>query len=119
MSKCYNSNLKNISQILRRNMTKEEKHLWYDYLKNYPVKFQRQKAIDNFIVDFYCAKAKLVIELDGYYHTTEMKYKEDKARTKRLNEVGLTVIRFTNKEIDTEFEKCCKTIDDIVKRKWG
>ncbi len=117
--KDYNKQNIPLAQALRQDQTKWEKHLWYDFLKTYPIKFQRQKAIDNFIVDFYCAKAKLVIELDGYYHTTEMQYKEDKARTKRLNEVGLTVIRFTNKEIDTEFEKCCKIIDDAVKRNWG
>ena len=113
--KSYNKDNIILAQELRQNQTKWEKHLWYDYLKTLPIRFQRQKAIDNYIVDFYCAKAKLVIELDGYYHSTELQYKSDKKRTEVLNNLGLTVIRFSNKQIETEFEKCCLVIENAIK----
>ena len=66
-----NPNLTNLSQNLRKNMTKEEKHLWYDFLKNLPITVNRQKVIGNYIVDFYCAKANIAIELDGSQHYFE------------------------------------------------
>ncbi len=80
---CYkhNPNLTDNAKKLRKNMTKEERHLWYDFLRQYPVRFLRQKVIDNYIVDFYCAKAKLVIELDGGQHYEESIQRYDKIRT--------------------------------------
>ena len=68
MDRKHNSKLTTLARNLRKNMTKEEKHLWYDFLKNYPVRFLKQKVIDNYIVDFYCHEAKLIIELDGSQH---------------------------------------------------
>jgi len=111
-------NRKNIplAKELRSNMTKEEKHLWYDYLRDYPVRFQRQKAIGNYIADFYCAKARLVIEIDGSMHGTEENRQKDKERTEYLESVGLFVIRFTNEDIWKRFEGACLAIDEQVRK---
>ena len=100
---------------LRNNMTKQEKRLWYDFLCIYPVKFLRQKVINRFVVDFYCAKAKLVIELDGSQHFTEEAQEYDKERTDILEAYGLTVLRFSNGEIDKDFQKVCEVIDNYIK----
>ena len=110
-----NSTLLNVARILRRNMTRQEKHLWYDFLANYEIKFQRQKAIDNFIADFYCHKAKLVIEIDGSQHYTESGKKSDEFRTFVLETYDLHVIRFTNMQIDNNFFGVCQYIDLKVK----
>jgi very-short-patch-repair endonuclease len=109
-----NKNLTNISQNLRRNMTKEERHLWYDFLRNYPVQFNRQKVIGNYIVDFYCHKAKLVVELDGSQHFEDIGYGTDRIRTEYLNNLGLDVIRISNNEIWANFHGVCEAIDQFV-----
>ena len=114
--KTYNKNNIPLARQLRKNQTKWENDLWYKFLREYPVRFQRQKAIGNYIADFYCAKARLVIELDGYYHTTDSRYSEDKARTDILERMGLTVVRFNNSDIEDDFQKICKQIDSIVKK---
>ena len=103
--------LTQISQVLRKNMTPEEKHLWYDFLQKLPIIFHRQKVIGNYVVDFYCRKAKLVIELDGAQHFTEEGHEQDKIRDMFLTEEkGLLVIRFSNSRIKNEFEKVCEEI---------
>ena len=99
---------------LRREMTSQEKRLWYDYLGSYPVKIYRQRIIDNFIADFYCHKAKLVIEIDGAQHYTDKGKTHDKLRTEVLEKYGLAVIRFTNRDIDEKFEGVCSAIDKII-----
>ena len=81
-------------------MTKEERHLWYDFLRTYPVRFLRQKVIDNYIVDFYCNEARLIIELDGSQHYDEKGLLSDKIRTERIESRNLTVIRISNNEIN-------------------
>jgi len=88
--------------------------LWYDFLSKYPVRFQRQKPIDNFIVDFYCHRARLIIEIDGaqHYETEQIEY--DKDRTARLEGLGLKVIRFINSDIDNNFDGVCAFIDKEV-----
>ena len=106
-----------LARALRKNMTPEEKHLWYDYLSGYPDRFQRQKAIGNYIADFYCAKAKLVIELDGSEHYTEENIAYDKERTEYMNSLGIAVIRFTNIDIAKKFKGVCVAIDDAVKNR--
>ena len=111
----YNSKLKENARELRKNMTSQEKHLWYDFLRNYPIKFYRQRVIDNYIADFYCSKAKLVIEIDGSQHYTEEGLNHDKIRTQILEKYGLTVIRFTNEKINTHFTEVCDYIDKVVK----
>lgn len=98
-------------------MTKEERHLWYDFLRKYSlVRFTRQKVLGKYIVDFYCAETKLVIEIDGSGHYTDTGITYDKERTAFLEEYGLTVIRITNAEIRENFDGVCEYIDEIVKR---
>ena len=110
-----NNELLNVARILRRNMTRQEKHLWYDFLKYYEIKFQRQRPIDEFIADFYCQKANLVIEIDGNQHYSQDGIQKDTFRTERLELYGLTVIRLTNHQIDNEFYDVCEFIDKTVK----
>ena len=113
--KAYNKANIPLAKELRKNMTPWERKLWYDYLRNYPVRFQRQKAIGNYIVDFYCAKAKLVIELDGGGHYTLEQTKKDAIRTTELEAMDLTVLRFCNLDIDRNFLGVCEFIDLTVK----
>ncbi len=114
-----NKSLNDSAKNLRKNMTPEEKHLWYDFLKSYPVQFNRQKVIGNYIADFYCKNAKLVIEIDGAQHYEKDAINYDKERTKYLNEQGIEVIRILNKDINNNFENACKYIDIAVKRRMG
>ena len=97
-------------------MTKEEKHLWYDFLRSYPVRFLRQKVIDGYIVDFYCHAARLIIELDGSQHFEEKGLRNDKIRTEKLENRNLTVIRIPNNLINTDFSSVCEYIDTVVGR---
>ena len=115
--KPYNKSNIPLTHILRSGMTKWEKHLWYDFLKNYSVRFQRQKAIGEYIVDFYCAKAGLAIELDGDYHYTEKQYRADAKRMDDLKLYGVEIIRFKNEELDIDFLRVCKQIDFIVQKR--
>ena len=101
--------------MLRKCLTRQEKHLWYDFLQTYPIKIYKQRIIGNYIVDFYCHRAKLVIELDGSQHYTNEGKEYDQARTDELNEHGLTVIRFSNKDIDDRFDQVCYIIDETIK----
>ena len=115
MSLKYNKKLIPRAKELRHNMTKQEKHLWYDFLCKYPVRFQRQKAIDNFIVDFYCHKAKLIVELDGSQHYSEEGMEYDSSRSDILAQYALKVIRFANTDVDKNFADVCVAIDEKVK----
>ncbi len=111
----YNRNNIPLAKTLRKNMTPWERKLWHLFLKIYPVRFQRQKAIGNYIADFYCAKARLVIELDGGGHYTAEQQKADTVRTQQLESMNLTVLRFCNLDIDREFQNVCEQIDRAVK----
>ena len=104
-----------LAKILRKNMTPWERKLGYDFLRNYPVRFQRQKAIGNYIADFYCAKARLVVELDGGGHYTQEQAEKDELRTKELEAMNLTVVRVCNLDIDRNFRGMCEHIDLTVK----
>jgi very-short-patch-repair endonuclease len=104
-----------LAKNLRKNATPQENHLWYDFLSSYPIRFQRQKAIDNFIADFYCHKAKLIIEIDGLQHSTEEGKKNDEFRTEILESYDLKVIRISNRQINTNFRGVCAYIDSVVK----
>ena len=95
-------------------MTKEERHLWYDFLKNYPVRFLRQKVIDQYIVDFYCHDARLIVELDGSQHYEETMLIKDQNRTTAIQRRNLMVIRIPNNEINYNFPGVCEYIDRIV-----
>ncbi len=103
------------AKTLRKNMTPWERKLWYDFLKDYPIRFQRQKAIGNYIVDFYCAKARLVVELDGGGHYTTTQAEKDEARTKELEAMNLKVVRIGNLDIDRNFRSVCEYLDLTVK----
>ena len=98
-------------------MTKEERHLWYDFLRNYPVKFYKQRIIKHYIVDFYCASAKLVVELDGSQHYCDEGIQSDEARTKYMAKQGIFTIRFSNLDIHNNFMGVCEEIDRIVKER--
>ena len=116
MDRQHNSKIVPFAKELRKNMTKEERHLWYDFLKTYPVRFLRQKVIDNYIVDFYCHSARLIIELDGSQHYEEKGLLKDKIRTERIEQRNLTVIRIPNNEVNGNFEGVCQYIDNEVKQ---
>ena len=98
------------AKVLRKNMTKEEKHLWYDFLKTLPMTVNRQKVIGNYIVDFYIAEAKIVIELDGSQHNTEEQIKIDNIRDEYLSSLGLTVLRYSNLQVNKNFKGVCRNI---------
>lgn len=116
MDRKHNHRLVQNAKELRRNMTKEERHLWYDFLKSYPVRFTRQKILGNYIVDFYCASARLVIELDGSQHYEDKGIEYDKERTKYLEQYDLKIIRIPNNEINTNFDGVCEYIDALIKQ---
>lgn len=117
MSLPYNKSLISRAKSLRKDMTPQEKHLWYDFLKGFPVRFQRQKVIDSYIADFYCHKARLIVEIDGSQHSTMFGKAYDDIRTECLNNYGLEVVRFTNAEIDNSFLYVCETISYKVQQK--
>ena len=98
-------------------MTPEERHLWYDFLRVYPIRFRRQKIIGEYIVDFYCAQACLVIEVDGIQHKKKENAQKDRERTAFLETQGLTVLRIPNAAMNRDFDGVCSYIDKIVKRK--
>ena len=102
---------------LRKNMTRQERHLWYDFLRDYPVKIYKQKIIGNYIADFYCHSALLVIELDGSQHYMGEGADKDRKRTEVLEEMGIDVIRFSNREIDENFNGVCEKIDLVIKER--
>ncbi len=106
-----------VARELRRKMTPQEKKLWYDFLRKYPVKFYKQRIIESFIVDFYCADARLVIELDGSQHYTEQGMQYDMERSAVFEQYGVQVLRFRNQDVSTHFEMVCEQIHEaVVKR---
>ena len=113
----YDYDLKKRAVKLRHEMTRQERRLWYDFLQKYPVKFYKQRPIDGYIVDFYCAKAKIIVELDGSQHFTEDGLEYDEIRSDVLEKLGLEVVRYTNLEIERKFEAVCMDIDRRVKEK--
>ena len=111
------SNISKLARALRKNMTKEERHLWYDFLRDYPVRFMRQRPIGRYIADFYCAKAMLVIELDGSQHFEESGLQKDEKRNADLAEAGIKVIHIPNNEINRNFSGVCEFVDLEVKKR--
>ena len=109
--------VRKLSQNLRKNMTKEERHLWYDFLKTYPIQFKRQYSFGTYIVDFYCYRAKLVVELDGSQHYEPKTAEYDTKRTAFLQEQGFLVLRFSNLDVMRKFREVCETIDMAVKNR--
>ena len=117
MSLPYQGKLIPRAKELRKGATKQENHLWYDFLRSYPVRFQRQKAIDHFIADFYCHVARLVVEVDGSQHYDEQGLARDKERTAILSEYGVEVLRFSNTEVENDFRRVCTVIDSAVQER--
>ena len=116
-SRKMNSQLTPYALNLRKNMTRQEKRLWYDYLRNYPVRIMRQRVIGSYIADFYCAKAKLVIEIDGSQHFTDEGLDYDSQREEFMETFGLKTIRYSNSEIDKQFDAVCIDIDTHIKQR--
>ena len=112
----HNKQLVPSAKQLRKEMTKEERHLWYDYLRTYPVRFSRQKVLGKYIADFYSAEAKLVIELDGSQHYETDGIEKDSQRTAFLEGYGLKVIRIPNNEVSRNFRGVCEYIDAAVRQ---
>ena len=116
MQSKHNKQLVPLAKQLRKEMTKEERHLWYDFLRSYPVRFSRQKVLGKYIADFYSAEAKLVIELDGSQHYEPNNKQKDDERTEFLKGYGLSIIRIPNNEISRNFRGVCEYIDAAVKQ---
>ncbi len=112
----HNKSLTPFARQLRKTMTKEERHLWYDFLRNYPVRFLRQKVVGPYIVDFYCAEANLVVELDGSQHYDPCGMEKDEKRTAYLNQCGLNVLRIPNNEVMNNFSGVCEFIHTAVRK---
>ena len=112
--KGYNKQNIPLAKNLRKNMTPWERKLWYKFLRSYPIRFQRQKAIGNYIVDFYCHKAKLVIELDGSQHYTDDGREYDAIRDEYLSSLGLTILRISNYDINNNFEGVCMLVHEKI-----
>ena len=116
MQSKHNKQLVPFAKQLRKEMTKEEQHLWYDFLRTYPVRFLRQKVLGKYIADFYSAEAKLVIELDGSQHYEDDNLEKDAERTAFLEGYGLTIIRIPNNEVSRNFRGVCEYIDLAVRQ---
>ena len=113
----YDSRLNERAKDLRRKMTPQERKLWYAFLRTYPVKIYKQRVIKFFVVDFYCAEARLVIELDGSQHYTEQGMQYDKERSAVFEQYGVQVLRFRNQDVSAHFEMVCEQIHEaVVKR---
>lgn len=106
----YNGYLKANAQKLRRDMTKEERHLWYDFLKNAPYQFKRQRIVGNYILDFYCPMAKLAVELDGSQHYDPTGQEYDRQRDSFLAKQGIAVVRYSNSDVNARFSGVCEDI---------
>ena len=114
------SNMKNkkYANELRKNMTKQERHLWYDFLKSHRYYWYRQRMIGNYIVDFYCDYLHLAIELDGNQHCEEEAIAYDSQRTAMLNAHGIEVLRFSNIDIDRNFDAVCQYIENYINKRY-
>jgi len=117
MNRKHNPSLTSNARALRKAMTPQEKRLWYGFLRDYPIRILRQKVIDRFIVDFYCSKARLVIEIDGTQHDTSQGIAHDFERTQYLQGYGLTVLRFTNDVVDADYANVCDAIDTAIRQR--
>ena len=115
MDRKHNKSLTENARNLRKSMTPQERHLWYDFLRTYEPRFLRQKVIDGYIVDFYCHTARLIIELDGSQHYETQTLLKDRIRTENLSARCLVVMRIPNNDIDIHFREVCEYIDYIVK----
>ena len=111
----HNPQLTPYARDLRNNMTPQERKLWYEYLRKYPIQFRRQITVERYILDFYCAQAKLAVEIDGAQYYESKGKQHDLCRTNYLNSVGIEVLRFTNSDVEEKFLGVCITIGNRVK----
>ena len=116
MDRKHNIKIVPFAKELRKNMTKEERHLWYDFLRDYPEKITREKVLGKYIADFYCAKANIAIELDGSQHYEDEGLVNDEKRTEYLEQYGIKVVRISNLDVSRNFEGVCMYIDNAVKQ---
>ena len=116
MQSKHNAKLVPFARKLRKDMTKEERHLWYDFLRTYPIRFSRQKVLGQYIADFYCAQVKLVVELDGSQHYVDDGLANDAERTAFLAGYDITVVRISNKDVNENFQGVCEHIDHTVRQ---
>ncbi len=116
MQRKHNKQLVPFAKQLRKEMTKEERHLWYDFLRAYPVRFSRQKVLGKYIADFYSAEAGLIIELDGSQHYENENMEGDAERTAFLEAYGLKVLRISNNEVSRNFRGVCEYIEAAVRQ---
>ncbi|MBR0447818.1 MAG: endonuclease domain-containing protein [Clostridia bacterium] len=116
MDRKHNKDNIPFAKELRKHMTKEERHLWYDYLRTYPIRFTRQKVMGRYILDFYCAQAKVAIELDGSQHFTDTEILKDTERTAYLLDYDIQVMRIPNNQVTTNFRGVCEAIDEVIKQ---
>ena len=114
MNEHYNKRLTKNARSLRREMTKEERHLWYDFLKDLPITIHRQKVFGNYIADFYIASSKIVIELDGSQHFEGEGQKKDATRDAYFSEIGIRVLRYSNADVNLRFRQVCEDIYQCV-----
>ena len=112
-----NGQLRGRSRALRKNMTKEEAHLWYQFLCRYPLRFRRQYVIGNYVVDFYCHKAALAVELDGSQHCEPREVVYDSQRTAWLEAQGVKVLRISNLDVMRRFRNVCEYIDQAARER--
>ena len=117
MSLPYKAEMISRASELRKNATKQENHLWYDFLRTYPVRFQRQKVISSFVADFYCHQARLVVEVDGSQHYSQDGFIYDLERSSILSNYGLFVLRFSNFDVDHYFHSVCDEIHRNVQER--
>ena len=104
---------------LREDLTREERHLWYDYLRYHPVHWYKQRIIEDYIVDFYCPSAKLAVELDGWQHQELDNWYADQVRDRELGELGIQVLRFTNVDVNYRFRRVCAEIERVMTERQG
>ena len=110
----YNGKLTGLARVLRKNMTPQERRLWYEFLRDHPRKFYRQRPIGRYVADFYCSRAKLVIELDGSQHYTPEGMTYDALRTDAMQRYGVKVLRFSNVDIDRNLTGVCECINAVL-----
>ena len=113
----YSPHLWQFAKSMRKNMTREERHLWFDFLRRYPLRIRRQVILGNHIVDFCCGKAQLIIEIDGSQHYTPEEKEKDRKRTNDLEDLGYKVIRISNREVMTNFDGTTQYIHQEIQKR--
>ena len=116
MQRKANPNLGPVARMLRKNMTRQERKLWYNCLSHCPLRFYRQKILGKYVVDFYCASAKLAVEIDGSQHYKPVEQERDAERARFLEDYGITVLRISNYDVDTNFDGVCLYIMSFAKK---